>query len=178
MCINQSTDTMKILRDSILTIDHGILNNKSIDLKHSKVLEYRPTELHHIADGSINDKPSFVIALEHPDVETVIYGQVSLEMLTKALDQCGYELKPKTDSIEWIPGTGKTTPNLWKVIGVDNFDRETVSDRPMHTLQNLSKKRAQEAADNLNRQSGEHSDWFYKVVPQDHKLYDASSLHL
>jgi len=56
-----------------------------------------------------------------------------------------------------------------KLIKVDNFLRETVSD--VLVEENLSLEIANSKALALNMKSGLEGDWFYRVVPDDHKLY-------
>lgn len=57
----------------------------------------------------------------------------------------------------------------WKVIGVDNFDRDSVSDELVE--EHLSEADAKATAKRVNAGHGDMWPWFYKAVPQDHKLF-------
>jgi hypothetical protein len=60
--------------------------------------EYRPIELHHKDNGTLDGKPSFAIVMVQPHAllgKVYGIGQISVEMLTKALDECGYTLTKK-----------------------------------------------------------------------------------
>lgn len=56
-----------------------------------------------------------------------------------------------------------------KVICVDNFDRETISDRLIQ--EGLTQTEARTLADELNAKGGVNAPDFYRVVPDDHVLY-------
>jgi hypothetical protein len=57
-----------------------------------------------------------------------------------------------------------------KIINVDNFDRDSVSDKLV--CENVSEYYGEIIVDFLNdRLSSEHSTDFYKLVDDDHKLY-------
>jgi hypothetical protein len=59
------------------------------------LLELRPTEIHLKEDGSIKSEPSFAIVLTHPEKpEEKVFGQISLKMLTEAMDELGYMIVP------------------------------------------------------------------------------------
>lgn len=89
--------------DSFKGFDHGV--NK-MNLSHlvkvaANTIEMRPTEIHHKANGTATDKPSFTIVMARlkedipvdiilPNV--IVYGQVSLDMLNRALGEIGYEI--------------------------------------------------------------------------------------
>ena len=73
-------------------------NNPVMVHVDSIVQEYRPIELHHVLHGSKNEKGAFVIMMVMPHQlvgKVYAMGQVSLDMLTKALDECGYTLTKK-----------------------------------------------------------------------------------
>lgn len=72
-----------------IAVDHG--NNK-IDLSHlqGRAFEFRPVEIHHKADDSVKDQPSFTIVMKHG--YSNVYGQISLEMLNEALQDIGYRV--------------------------------------------------------------------------------------
>lgn len=57
----------------------------------------------------------------------------------------------------------------YKVIGVDNFDRDWISDTLVE--ENLSKEAAEKIAQDRNYREGKHGTRYFKAVPQDHKLY-------
>lgn len=61
---------------------------------YGNVQQMLPVEIHHKADGSITNKPSFCIVMTAPFKQTVC-GQISLEMLNAALSDIGYELIKK-----------------------------------------------------------------------------------
>lgn len=57
-----------------------------------------------------------------------------------------------------------------KIIAVDNFDRENVSDRLI--VENLDEVSAKYICKALQAHyGGDHSSVFFKVVENDHKLY-------
>ena len=57
-----------------------------------------------------------------------------------------------------------------KIIGVDDFDREHVSD--VLIVENVDEYYGQVITDLLNEKwGGETANRFYKLVPDDHKLY-------
>jgi hypothetical protein len=57
-----------------------------------------------------------------------------------------------------------------KIIGVDNFNRESVAD--FLVCENVANERVgQTMVDALNRESGDYGSYFYKLVPADHKLW-------
>lgn len=68
---------------------------------------------------------------------------------------------------------------LFKVIAVDNYDRETVSDKLIKD--NLSEQQAKVLAKDMNDEAddkyGDNAPYYYMVVDNDHKLYDATSLY-
>lgn len=80
----------------VKTIDCG---KGPVNLSHLRPLpvEFRITEMHHKADGAIDDSPSFAFVLWHP-VERNIVGQISLNTLTECLNELGYTLHKKTSA--------------------------------------------------------------------------------
>ena len=58
-----------------------------------------------------------------------------------------------------------------KVILVDNFDRDTVSDQLLQD--GLTEEEANKMADDYNAAHTPNSPYFARAVPDDHKLYDA-----
>ena len=56
-----------------------------------------------------------------------------------------------------------------KIIGVDNFARESVSD--ILVCSEISEYYGQKIVDMLNLDSGQNSLYYYLLVPDDHKLY-------
>lgn len=62
---------------------------------------------------------------------------------------------------------------MMKVIAKDNFDRETISDQLIKP--NVSQIEGDQIVNNLNK--SENQNWFYVVVEDDYKLYDASILY-
>jgi hypothetical protein len=59
--------------------------------------------------------------------------------------------------------------NLFKVIDVDNFNRDYQTEYLFKD--NLTKEEADQLAKELNADGGVNSLRFFKVVPQDYKLY-------
>jgi hypothetical protein len=87
---------MNINVNDFVGIDHGNAKMDLSSLSEKKVVaEMRPVQLHHKRDGALGDKPSFAIVFVYPAMDMVVYGQVSLAMMTKALDECGYKLTKK-----------------------------------------------------------------------------------
>lgn len=64
---------------------------------------------------------------------------------------------------------------MFKVIKVDNFDRESVSD--VLVKENISEAEAIKIVEDSNRNCSDTSEWFYRCVKQDYKLWDASELY-
>lgn len=59
---------------------------------------------------------------------------------------------------------------MWKVIKVDNFNRDTVDD--VLICENVSQLYGDYIVSDLNnRFSGEHSDVYFRLVPNDYKLH-------
>jgi hypothetical protein len=56
-----------------------------------------------------------------------------------------------------------------KIIRVDNFDRDNVSDKLI--AEGISSKDAETIVTGLNAKESEDSPDFYKAVPDDHVLY-------
>ena len=56
-----------------------------------------------------------------------------------------------------------------KIIGVDNFDRKTTSDIFVASVPN--NKIAERIVELLNDTEPEDTSWFFKVVPDDYKLF-------
>jgi uncharacterized protein YaiL (DUF2058 family) len=56
-----------------------------------------------------------------------------------------------------------------KIIKVDNFDRDNVSDKLI--ADGISSKDAESIVSALNAKESEDSPDFYKAVPDDHELY-------
>jgi hypothetical protein len=59
-----------------------------------------------------------------------------------------------------------------KIIARDNRDRDYISDKLI--AENLSQKDAETVLDALNKGASDSSDWFFEIVPDDHKLYKYS----
>lgn len=55
--------------------------------------ELRPTEFYLKEDGAKDNKPSLCIVLSSELSAHKIYGQISVKMLNRALNELGYELK-------------------------------------------------------------------------------------
>lgn len=62
-----------------------------------------------------------------------------------------------------------------KVIGISNFNLESVSD--ILIREGMSEEEAKEEVELLNSKAHDHSTYYYKVVPDDYKLWDASELY-
>lgn len=56
-----------------------------------------------------------------------------------------------------------------KVIAVDNYNRENISD--FLYLDGLSEDTAKEVANRLNAKAGQDAERFYKAVTEDYQLY-------
>ena len=56
-----------------------------------------------------------------------------------------------------------------KIISVDNFDRELYSDQLV--CENISKYHGIKFLKLLNDETSESSQWFYKLVEDDYKLF-------
>jgi RecB family endonuclease NucS len=56
-------------------------NTAQIDLRDKKVVEMKPTEIHHKADGDTKDGPSFAIVMTRPDMAEAVVAQISFNML-------------------------------------------------------------------------------------------------
>ncbi len=74
-----------------MTKDHG---KKEVNLRHLRnvIGEFMPAELHHKADGDVNDEPSFTLVFKGT-AGYHIYGQISLRMLSEGLEELGYKLE-------------------------------------------------------------------------------------
>ena len=58
-----------------------------------------------------------------------------------------------------------------KIISVDNFDRDNVSDQLI--ADNVSEYYGAVMVQALNAKYGDdHSDWFFHIVPDDYKIYE------
>jgi len=55
--------------------------------------ELRPIEVHLKEDGTITNEPSMAIVMSNETGTAFIYGQLSLEMWNKALNECGYKIE-------------------------------------------------------------------------------------
>lgn len=66
--------------------------NEKMDLTYlGPAQELRPTELHLKKNGSLKGEPSFLIVMGIPGINNLhLAGQISLEMLNKALTPLGY----------------------------------------------------------------------------------------
>lgn len=76
-------------------VDHGTNPIDLTGIKQRIFTEMRPIAIHHKLDGQIDNGPSFCIVMSSVPAGSIVYGQVSLNMLTKALDTIGYTLKKK-----------------------------------------------------------------------------------
>ena len=61
------------------------------------------------------------------------------------------------------------TQKFVKIIGVSNFDDETMSDTLV--AERVVEVYARDIVNSLNDSGGENSYRYYKIVPEDHKLY-------
>lgn len=57
----------------------------------------------------------------------------------------------------------------WKVIGIDNLDRESTSDILIE--ENLTEEQANIKASKMNSETDDYAPWYYKAVLQEYKLY-------
>ena len=58
---------------------------------------------------------------------------------------------------------------IWKVIAIDNYDRESVSDQLIKD--NLSETNANILASKMNSEVDDDHPWYYKAIPEGVKLY-------
>lgn len=70
-----------------------------IIIKHKEMIELKPVEIHLKENGSIKDEPSFAFVLTRPDLETAVFGQISLEMLNESLNELGYKIVEKQNKV-------------------------------------------------------------------------------
>lgn len=56
-------------------------------------IEMKPVELHLKEDGSLDNKPSLCLVMVNPFSRLHVYGQMSLEMFNKALEEVGYKIE-------------------------------------------------------------------------------------
>jgi hypothetical protein len=82
----------------------------TIDLRErGEVIQMRPTEIHHKADGDTQDGPSFAIIMTVPGAPAgtpIVMAQVSFNMLKESLAELGYQLKrPEHEVWRWWVGT-------------------------------------------------------------------------
>lgn len=57
-----------------------------------------------------------------------------------------------------------------KIIGIDNFNRESVAD--FLVCENVTNDYiGSKIVELLNKDSGEHGSWFYRLVEDDHRLW-------
>ncbi len=57
----------------------------------------------------------------------------------------------------------------WKVIAIDNYDRQHISDQLI--ADNMTETEANVKASAMNAKTSDDYWWYYKAVPQDYKLY-------
>lgn len=62
-----------------------------------------------------------------------------------------------------------------KVIGISNFNLESVSDTLIH--ENMNEEIAKKEVELLNSKCHDFSTYYYKVVPDDYVLYDHTTLY-
>jgi len=79
------------LSDILQTFNHGKGLIKINRNPGAGVTEGRPIELHLKEDGAADESPSFAIIIEDSNGNKVL-GQISLKMLSEALDKLGYTL--------------------------------------------------------------------------------------
>lgn len=81
------------MSEFIKVTNHGA---NPMDLRHigGTAKELRPTELHFNTNGSVDDKPTFAIVMQHPSGLNV-YGQFSLNTLRDCLNELGFEISGK-----------------------------------------------------------------------------------
>jgi len=66
---------------------------EKIDLTgHGEMMEMRPNSIHHKLNGTVDEKPSFVMVMENPDMPYKVFGQISVGMLNYALLEIGYKI--------------------------------------------------------------------------------------
>lgn len=69
--------------------DHG---TGIIDLyHHNRLIQMKPVEIHHKADGAKDGGPSFAIIMTSPVMDPVV-GQISVKMLNEGLEEIGYKI--------------------------------------------------------------------------------------
>lgn len=69
----------------------------------------------------------------------------------------------------------KQKRGIMKIVAVDNYDRESVSDELI--CENVNEYHGKRIVNLLNLDAGEHSDWFFELKEDDYKLYDASKIY-
>ena len=92
-------------------------------------------------------------------MNTIYHKEIALPLFAPiAMAKSHVEEKPETKG------------ELFKVIAIDNYDRENVSDRLIES--NISEFDAKAYAALLNdERNAQSEDWFYRAVPMSHKLY-------
>lgn len=61
----------------------------------SPIVEMRPVELHHRANGATDEQPSFAFVFQAPN-RTPVLGQITLRELSEALGELGYTISVET----------------------------------------------------------------------------------
>lgn len=69
--------------------DHGTDNVDLRSLGGMRLM--RPVEIHHKADGSLKNEPSFTIVMKG-SLDFMVAGEISLEMLNEGLNEIGYQI--------------------------------------------------------------------------------------
>lgn len=61
--------------------------------QYHQLIHMRPVEIHHKADGTLDDGPVFCFVFALPAInDYAVYGQISLEMLNRSLGRLGYQI--------------------------------------------------------------------------------------
>lgn len=64
---------------------------------------------------------------------------------------------------------------MYKIIGIDNFDRESIDD--ILVKDKLTKEDADKFCEELNASTHDNHPYFYQVVEQEKKLHRVSDLY-
>ena len=83
---------MKNKKFEAFDINKGQIDFRKYQEKGYMIQEMMPVEIYHKADGAIGDKSSFYIVMNSDFYKSIVYGQISLEMLNQKLNRIGYEM--------------------------------------------------------------------------------------
>jgi hypothetical protein len=78
----------------MIGIDWGDNQIRLLRPSGMEVVQARPVAIHHKSDGAADDGPSFAIVLD-TERGCLVFGEVTLKMLNKALGDINYEIRRK-----------------------------------------------------------------------------------